>query len=167
MKSSNGRIDIRKKEAPDICNLFSMYDKIPANQCASYREPTMGIWDETTLSTVFFSQKNIDMVQNGIRSGVYTMSNGQYTIAPQDCDSLKVIMRSIFLQHATNLETDVTGQIYQLNKMVLDYCIKHVYSEAQSYMKYLRDVSTIAIPPAPPVMSSTNDRRTYKMPDWF
>ncbi len=167
MKSSNGRIDITKTQPPDICNLFNIYDKIPANQCASYREPTMGIWNETKLSAAFFSEKNIEILQNGIRSGVYHMSNGQYTIAPQDCDSLKIIMRSVFLQHATNLEVDIPGQIYELNKIVLDYCIKHVYSEAQSYMKYLRDVSTIAIPPAPPVMSSTNDRRTHKLPDWF
>lgn len=41
-KSSNGRVDIltgknkNKAEAPDISNLFAMYDKIPANQCISH-----------------------------------------------------------------------------------------------------------------------------------
>jgi hypothetical protein len=144
-----------------------MYDKIPANQCVSFREPTLGQWDETMLSKAYFSQNNIQIIQNGIRAGVYNKSNGQYVVAPQDCESLKVIMRSIFLQHATNQPNQITQQIAELNKIVLDYCIFHVYSEAQGYMKYLTDVSTLAVPLAPPVMSSENDKRNYKMPNWF
>ena len=50
-KSSSGRVDIiNKTQSPDISsNLFAMYDKIPANQCATFREPTLGQWDETTI----------------------------------------------------------------------------------------------------------------------
>jgi hypothetical protein len=170
-RSSNGRVDILpnkpSSEAPDISNLFAMYDKIPANQCTTFREPTLGQWDETTLSKAYFSQNNIQIIQNGIRAGVYKRSNGQYTVAPQDCDSLKIIMRSIYLQHSVNLDHNIQGQIEDLNKMVLDYCIHHVYSEAQGYMKYLYDVDTLAVPLATPVMVSQNDRRNYKMPSWF
>jgi hypothetical protein len=169
-RSSNGRVDVQSKnksEAPDISNLFAMYDKIPANQCTTFREPTLGQWDETPLSKAYFSQNNIQIIQNGIRAGVYKKSNGQYTVAPQDCDSLKIIMRSIFLQNSVNLDYDVQGQIYNLNNIVLDYCIPRVYGEAQGYMKYLHDVSTLAVPMASPVMTSQNDRRNYKMPNWF
>lgn len=167
-KSSNGRVDVfGSKEGPDISNLFAMYDKIPANQCTTFREPTLGQWDETPLSKSYFSRNNIQIIQNGIRAGVYKRSNGQYTVAPQDCDSLKIIMRSIFLQHSVNLDQNIQGQIEELNKMVLAYCIHNVYSEAQSYMKYLYDVDTLAVPLATPVMVSQNDRRNYKMPSWF
>jgi hypothetical protein len=172
-RSSNGRVDIltnknkNKAEAPDISNLFAMYDKIPANQCATFREPTLGQWDETPLSRAYFSQNNIQIVQNGIRAGVYRKSNSQYLVAPQDCDSLKIIMRSIFLQHSVNLDHDIQGQIAALNNMVLDYCVHRVYSEAQGYMKYLHDVSTLAVPLSTPVMTTQNDRRNYKMPKWF
>ena len=87
LKSTNGRVDIlTKKEAPDISNLFAMYDKIPANQCTTFREPTLGQWDESALSKAYFSQNNIQIVQNGIRAGVYKKLNGQYTVSPQDCD---------------------------------------------------------------------------------
>jgi hypothetical protein len=88
-------------------------------------------------------------------------------VAPQDCDSLKIIMRSIFLQNSVNLEYNIQGQILDLNTLVLDYCIHHVYSEAQGYMKYLHDVSTLAVPLSTPVMTTQNDRRNYKMPKWF
>jgi len=167
-KSSNGRVNIMSSaEAPDISKLFAMYDKIPANQCATFREPTLGQWDETNLSKAYFSKENIQIVQNGIRSGVYEKSNGQYLVAPQDCDTLKIIMRSVYLQHAANQPTNISGQIEQLNQIVLDYCIYHVFSEAQSYMKYLHDVSTLAVPISTPVVERQKDKYDYKMPNWF
>ena len=167
-KGSNGRIDIiSKTESPDITNLFALYDKIPANQCATFREPTLGQWNETELSKAYFSKENIQIIQNGIRAGVYKKSNKQYIIAPQDCDSLKIIMRSIFLQHSANQPIHISQQVEQLNKMVLDYCIQHVYSEAQSYMKYLYDVSSLAVPMSTPVVETQKDKYDYKMPNWF
>ena len=167
-KSSNGRVDIiNRTQCPDISNLFAMYDKIPANQCATFREPTLGQWDETALSKTYFSKENIQIIQNGIRAGVYDKSNGQYVIGPQDCDALKIIMRSVFLQHAANQCQNISGQVQQLNQIVLDYCIHHVYSEAQGYMKYLYDVSTLAVPMATPVVETQKDKNNYLMPKWF
>lgn len=166
MKTSNGRVDIIHKQ-PDLCNLFALYDKIPANQCSTFREPTLGLWNETQLSAAFFSSKNIQIIQNGIRAGVFARSNGQYTVGEQDCDSLKIIMRSIFLQNAANQDRDIPGQIQELNKMVLDYCIYQVYGEAQGYMKYLRDVSTLAVPLASPIQASQFDRKDFKLKPWF
>jgi len=167
-KSSNGRVNIMNNtESPDISKLFAMYDKIPANQCATFREPTLGQWNETELSKAYFSKENIQIVQNGIRSGVFDKSNGQYLVATQDCDTLKIIMRSVYLQHSANQPTNISGQIKQLNQIVLDYCIYHVYSEAQSYMKYLYDVSTLVVPLSNPVVETQKDKNNYLMPKWF
>ena len=165
--NNNGRIDVISRKQPDISNLFSMYDKIPAKQCTTFRDATLGQWEETPLSKAFFSQQNIQIIQNGIRAGVYQKSKGQYLIGPQDCDSLKIIMRSIFLQHSANQNRDITGQIEELNKIVLDYCIHQVYGEAKGYMKYLYDVSTLAVPLSTPIMESQNDKTNYLMPNWF
>jgi hypothetical protein len=162
-KVNNGRVDIK---TPNTSMLFQMYDKIPANQCATFRNPTEGLWDSTPLSVAFFSQENIQLIQNGIRAGVYKKSNGQYVIGPQDCDSLKIIMRSVFLQYAANQPGNYQEQIIQLNKIVLDYCIQQVYSEAQGYMKYVNDVSTLVVPIAHPVMANDNDRQLELKP-WF
>jgi hypothetical protein len=167
-KTSNGRVNIiNKTQQPDLSNLFAMYDKIPANQCATYREATLGLWNETPLSKAFFSKENIQIIQNGIRAGVYKKSNKQYTVAPQDCDTLKIIMRSVYLQHSANQPNNISGQIEELNKIVLDYCIYHVYSEAQSYMKYLYDVSTLAVPLSTPILERQKDKNNYLMPNWF
>ena len=171
-KSSNGRINLYTKPKttytePDITNLFSMYDKIPANQCATYREPLVGQIEETPLTKAYFSEDNIRIIQNGIRAGVYKKSNGQYTIGAQDCDSIKIIMRAMYLQYSINQPTNITKQIEKLNNMVLEHCIQKVYLEAQGYLKYLSDVSTMAEPIANPIMATQNDKRNHKLPNWF
>jgi len=153
---NNGRVNIK---TPNTSALFKMYDKIPANQCMTFRNPTEGLWTQTPLSQAFFSQENIQIIQNGIRAGVYKKSNSQYIIGQQDCDSIKIIMRSVFLQHAANISNVIPQQIKELNKIVLDYCIQQVYSEAQGYMKYVDDASTLVVPMAHPVQVSNTDRQ--------
>ena len=162
-KVNNGRVDIK---SPNTSTLFQMYDKIPANQCVTFRNATEGLWTSDSLSNAFFSQQNIQIIQNGIRAGVYHRSNGQYVIGPQDCDSLKIVMRSVFLQYSANQPNNITQQISQLNKIVLDYCIQQVYSEAQGYMKYINDASTLVVPISHPVMANENDRQLELKP-WF
>jgi hypothetical protein len=159
----NGRVDLK---TPNTNDLFTMYDKIPANQCSTFRDPTQGLWSETVLSKVFFSKENIQIIQNGIRYGVYNKSNNQYLVGEQDCDSLKIIMRSIFLQYSANKLGNISEQVRELNKMILNYCIAQVYSEAQGYMKYLYDVSTLAVPISHPVMANNTDRELELKP-WF
>lgn len=162
-KVNNGRVDIK---SPNTSTLFQMYDKIPANQCVTFRNATEGIWDSNSLSNAFFSEQNILIIQNGIRAGVYHRSNGQYVIGAQDCDSLKIVMRSVYLQNSANQPNNITQQIAQLNKIVLDYCIQQVYSEAQGYMKYISDASTLVVPISHPVMANDNDRQLELKP-WF
>jgi len=161
--SSNGRVDIKTPRTQD---LFQMYDKIPVNQCATFRNPTEGLWNNTLLSESFFSSRNICAIQNGIRAGVSERSNGQFIIGNQDEDTLKIIMRSIFLQHAANQPTNIKEQVKQLNKIVWDYSIPQVYGEAQGYRQYIKDASTMYTPIAHPIMTDNNDKELILKP-WF
>ena len=162
-KVSNGRLDI---QSHDTRSLFNMYDKITAHQCTTYRNPLEGQWDDSTLSNAYFSKENIQIIQNGIRAGVYKQSNNQYVVAPQDCDSLKIVMRSIYLQYSANLPGNVSGQIEALNQMVLNFCIQQVYGEAKGYMKYLSDASNMYVPIAHPVLAKDDDKELVLKP-WF
>ena len=153
--TTNGRVNIMDPA------VFTLTDKIPVNQCASYRDAMTGNWQNTILSDAYFSKENIRILQNGIRSGVYKLSNGQFKIGEQSCDELKIIMRSIFLQNSKNLATDIPGQISRLNQLVLDYAVKQVYGEAEGYMKYKRDASTLAIPISHPVLAKPNDKQLF------
>ena len=143
-ESLNGRVNII-----DIPNdvVFAMKEKIMVNNKTSeYRDPLTGIIEETMLSKVFFCAENVQILQNGLRAGVYKMSEEKYIVAPQNQDTLKIIMRSIYLQYAEHSQDNITAQVERLNKIVLDYAIPNVYNEAEGYIKYCRDQSTLATP---------------------
>ena len=55
-------------------------------------------------------------------------------------------MRSIYLQYGKNLDEDVVGQVKDLNKKVLDYCIPKILSEIEQYKNYVRDASNLYTP---------------------
>jgi hypothetical protein len=94
------------------------------------------------------------------------MSNNSYIVGYQDVDSLKTIMRSIFLQNSNNLPDNIKEQINKLNQLVLEYAIPQVYGEAQGYIKYKEDISTLPTPIARPVMSKENTKQLELKP-WF
>jgi hypothetical protein len=162
-KMNNGRVDIK---TPDTSSLFFMYDRIPVNECVTLRNPTEGLWDETTLSKCFFSRENMDILQNGIRAGIYKKSNEKYIISNQDCDQLKIIMRSVFLQYSANQTSNISQQIQSMNDIVLQYCIQQIYSELKGYLKYVDDISTLVVPIAHPVMANNTDR-ILEFKSWF
>jgi leucyl aminopeptidase (aminopeptidase T) len=161
--SSNGRVDIL---GPNTDLRFSMTDRIPINEASSFRDAMTGNWNNTALSDAFFSAQNIKMIQNGIRAGVYKKSNGNYIIGEQSYDELKIVMRSIFLQNSKNLAINIPQQIEDLNTIVLKYTIHQVYGEADGYMKYKIDASTLVVPLAMPILSYSNDKQLELKP-WF
>lgn len=163
MSQNNGRINLSQPPASE--KLFELYDKnVNHSKATPYTDAVQGIFYNTALSDIFFSGENIQIIQNGLRVGVYEKSKNKFIIGEQDMDTVKVIMRSIFLQHATHSNTDIKGQIEALNQIVLDEMIPKVYGEAIGYMNYRRDASTIAVPMTPPVMSRTNERQLEEKP---
>ena len=159
----NGRVCILGSEAK---NQFDLYDKIPVSDCSSFRSAMIGNWNDNDLSNAFFSQNNIQQIQHGIQQGVYTKSKGLYVVGNQDCDTLKIIMRSIFLQNSANLPNKIAEQVAALNRLVLDYCVPQVYGEAQGYMKYKQDISTLAVPIQRPAAASYKTK-TLELKPWF
>ena len=141
----NGRINIAEPPSPDA--VFKMQEKIAIkNASTEYREALGGDIEDNVLAQVYFSAGNIQIIQNALRAGVYKASQNKFVIPPQNIDTLKIIMRSIYLQHSEHREDDITGQVERLNKLVLDYAIPSVYSSSMSYMKYCQDQSTLVVP---------------------
>lgn len=162
----NGRVDLTQ---PDTSTLFSMYDKIPTNGGEStYYEALVGNWTEDTLSRTYFSAGNMTIIQNGIRAGVYKASHGRFNVPPQNEDTLKTIMRSIYLQYAANrTDVPIVEQVRAINALVLDYCIPVVYNEAVAYLKYCNDVSTLVVPISRPAYVSVKGDKQLELKPWF
>jgi hypothetical protein len=161
--STNGRIDIMNLQN---LNQFSLYDKIPVDKPTSFTDALEGNWIPNDLSRAFFCGKNITIIQNGIRAGVYRKSKNQYIIGNQDLDVIKIIMRSVYLQNSTNNPDKITEQIEKLNDIVITYCVNRAYSEAQGYIQYKRDVSNMYVPIAHPI-NVTGDDKVLELKPWF
>ena len=99
-----------------------------------------GTFKSTKLSDVFYSQSNIDFLQNSMIQGVFKVSNG-VKIDKQSEDELLIIMRSMFLQHSKNLNTNIQEQIFVLNGYVLDYCIPNINGNIKQYNGYIHDIT--------------------------
>lgn len=143
----NGRVNIINVPNNSV---FSLYDKIPVGN-TSYSDALTGNWTSSLLSKAYFSAENIQIIQNGIKAYVYNNSSGKYIISKQNEDTLKIIMRSIFLQHAKNRPDKIPDQIEKLNNIVVGYCGPKVLDEAEGYINYKRDISTLAVPMIRPV----------------
>jgi hypothetical protein len=98
------------------------------------------------LSNIFFSQNNIDALQQGIRYLVWKNSNGKYVIGNQSETQLQIIMRSIYLQYSKNLSYNIISQIKDLNQKVLDYIIPQIIIEIDQYNYYIKDTNNQPIP---------------------
>jgi hypothetical protein len=165
MTNHNGRINILEPPSPNAA--LMMQERLAVNnKSTEYREALIGTWEDSVLSTLYFSAENIQILQNGLRAGVYAMSGNQFIIAPQNQDTLKIIMRSVYLQHAEHKPDGITEQILCLNKIVLDYCIPSVFNEAVGYQKYRLDQSTLVVP----LVHPQHHDRQYKQLElkrWF
>ena len=159
----NGRVNIMEEPSPET--QFKMQERIAVkNKTTEYREAIAGDLESNLLSTVYFSADNIQIVQNGLRAGVYKMSGDNFIIVPQNMDTLKIIMRSIFLQYAEFDMNNITKEVSRLNKLVLDYAVPSVYNEAVGYMKYREDQSTLAVPLSLPQQSDREHKQLELKP---
>ena len=127
-------------------------------------EALRGIHSDSRLSELYFSSKNINHIQNGIRYSINQRT--KKVIDNQDENSLKIIMRSIFLQYSQNLQCNHKEQIISLNHKVIDYCVPQIQSKMDQYYKYLKDVSTQPNYINHPVNVSSKGEKTYAL-DYF
>ena len=167
MEKYNGRMNLMELPPKDI--RFQMYEKIAVkNKSTEYRDSLHGILEDNMLSRVFFSSGNVQILQNGLRAGVYEMSGQKkIVIPPQNIDNLKIIMRSMYLQYAEHRQdVSVTKQVEDLNKIVLDYVVPTLYNETMGYLKYMEDQSTLVQPLEIPKLID-RDFKPLEWKKWF
>ena len=146
----NGRINFKEGGTPLFLQDKMLIDTRTVYDNLKYTQ------QNTALSNLYFSSKNMRIVQNAIRANVYKMSNEKYIIDDQNVDILNIIMRAIYLQHSLNQTDNLTKQIEDLNKLVINYCAPMAYSEVQGYIQYKKDASTLAVPLSNPISVYTN-----------
>jgi len=165
LEKYNGRVNIVEPENPFV--ILQMQERLASrNKPTEYRDAMIGVWEDNLLSQAFFSEKNIQIIQNGIRAGVHKMSGEKFIIPPQNIDSLKIVMRGTFLQHAQYSQKEsVADQVAKLNRLVFEYAVPTGYNEAVAYVKYCQDQSTLVMPLSNP-MRPDRDYKQLQLKDW-
>ena len=157
MKLRNGTVDIMDSRPGLSTPLFAQ----EKNQDSFNKEAVRNVHSQSRLNIEFFSQKNIDILQDYIRSEVYRKSGGEYTIGRQSDVELKIIMRSIYLQNAKHLPSDVAGQIRNLNKLVAIEAVPKIITNVEQYLGYKQKISNLPVPLArPQYLSSAGTKST-------
>tara|TARA_B100001057_G_C22830088_1_gene943054 strand:+ start:1537 stop:2019 length:483 start_codon:yes stop_codon:yes gene_type:complete len=118
---------------------FELYEDLNKNNQNKYKNT--GNQQGTNLSNLYFSQSNIDYLQDEIVRQIYKRTNGKHRICKQSEDELVIVMKSIYLQFSKHVQTNMQYQIDELNKKVLDYCVDNVYSNLLQYLKYVVDIT--------------------------
>jgi hypothetical protein len=158
---ASGRVDLLSPHTNRLGQLESSRSKSVSN---SYSGALTGNWEDTLLSKTFFSHANIQILHNAMRAGVYEKSGGRFTIPEQNTDTVKVIMRGVFLQDAMNRPDGIRDQIEALNRSVVHHCVDQLYGEVSGYIKYKTDASTLITPIDLPIHISNT--KTLEMKPW-
>tara|TARA_Y100000817_G_C16840504_1_gene537766 strand:- start:315 stop:1097 length:783 start_codon:yes stop_codon:yes gene_type:complete len=153
---NNGRIpDVKEKYVSSLpnqdINVINKDNNITAIK---------GIIEETALSDIFFSDMNMNVIQESVRYNVY--KNTDKVVANQSEKTFYIIMRSIMLQYG-NFQVsanNIIDEIKKLNKLVVDYASENVTSNVLQYVNYLDDIQKLPQPIERPVYNN-KDNYTY------
>jgi hypothetical protein len=154
----NGRVTLTNENIKDM-KMFDNENKINNNFQV---EALYGIQETSTLNQLFFSKKNMDIIQNMIRYTVYEKSEKKFIIDRQSEVELEIVMRSIYLQHSPNLPNKIKEQIQYLNKLVSDWCSGQIIPEVSQYFGYMKELEYMPVPIDLPLNLSSKGSRSLR-----
>lgn len=157
---NNGRVDLTNYKAGES---YVLNQDDPSVKSTPYHtEALRNLQTKSVLSRTFFSDDNIQIIQNAIRYQVWIQSNKRRVIGEQSVMELQLVMRSIYLQYARNLPDQIREQVESLNSRVVNYCVPIIMSNVQQYLQYRQDLSQLPVPNAHPQQMSTAGSKTLQ-----
>jgi len=101
------------------------------------KEPECNI---TTLSDIFFSDENINIINKQLVLTVYKRSKKQIKIDLQRKQDILIVMRYIWIQYARNLPYKIKKQITKLNCYVVGEIAPQIITAAEQNIVYLKNL---------------------------
>jgi len=117
--------------------------------------------EQTPLNRRFFSRKNLDVLQDRIRSGIKTSMG--YDISRQSDDQLLIAMRALYMQHGNHNPTNVDAELERLNGIVIAEVLPGIAGGVRAYLGYVRDASRIPPPLERSVNTSVKGSKTFEL----
>jgi hypothetical protein len=98
------------------------------------QQATIRIHTATSVNQAFFSEANINYLQDEIRYRVWEKSGKKHIIDRQRPDDLKIIMRAYYLQYSQNVSGREREELQDLNERVLAFCVDDILGSINMYI---------------------------------
>lgn len=124
-------------KTPVLDSAYPIYDeKAPDDQ--NYLYSFIKNNEQTPVSRIFFSKKNLDYLQDMIKKIVFKETG--HTIGRQSDSELLIIMRGEYLQKVKNLPYDYDRQVAEINYHVIKYAVyEQILPKVKGYNIFLND----------------------------
>jgi hypothetical protein len=97
--------------------------------------------EQGDLENTFFSDENITLINKQLILTVFKKTNGSYKISNQTTESLTIVMRYVFLEHARHLPYNILEQIRELNLRVVNEIVPIVITQITQRTEYLKTIA--------------------------
>lgn len=138
---NNGRVvDINK---PTV-NMVMQSDTLFKNNS---QVSLKGIVEQSKTSEIFFSEDNIDIIQQTIRYQIFKRNNK--IISKQSNTEIIIIMRSIFLQYGDSGQINddiILENIKKTNTRVITYCVNNISNQLEQHNLYIDNINNLPVP---------------------
>ena len=137
--------------------------------------PIKNVVTDSLLSQMFFSDKNMQNIQNILRFLVHKHAN--VVIDNQSSEELLIIMRSVYLEYSSHPEVidhrspidrvqkilpKYTNEVARLNEIVVNQIVPRILSQLQQYMDYIRDATEQPYIMERPTNDSVAGKKEYR-----
>lgn len=137
----------------------------PSMRSSMVKENIQYKHSNTSLNERFFSQANVDLIQNQIQGAVLTMVGAR--IDRQSDPDLMLVMRSYYLQYAQNVPGEEMKELALLNERVVNFCANRVAVEVEAYRYYRKDILDFPAPIARGIDTHIYGTRTGELKSFF
>lgn len=165
----NGRVSF--EDSPSASGTFSKampgFSYSTTSSSSAISDAVKGNLIVTPLNSAFFSPANVEIIQNKIRFEVYTKSGNKHIIDKQSTDDILIVMRSMYYQYGKNLPDRIKEQVAELNQIVSDWSVPKILAEIEMYHQYRKDISTMPVPLAHPVLLNSAGTRSLPFKPFF
>jgi len=139
------------------------------NNCIKKTENSTNIISRTygvnQLTGLFFSDDNIELLQDDIRKYIYFNTKNNNIIGKQSYDELKIIMKSIYLSNRNKLtdHKNIIEQVKFLNKLVVIESSRIIKINLSQHLHYVKELNTMPLFQNLPENVSLKGTKTLEM----
>jgi hypothetical protein len=121
--------------------------------------------EQGALETTFFSDENMNLINKQLIMKVYEKSDKKYKIGPQSKQSLLIVMRYIFIEHARHLPYDIKEQIRELNCRVVTDILPNIITNVEQKLEYIKLIESPRQILSLPISTNNKNRKTLPSVD--